>query len=85
MTSFNLIYPKKFHSCTLRYILVLILVHIGTNVHLFELQICPYKGTIVYIFLIVFCVFCVYSTWILAHSHTTLFCSVLLYSPCFRN
>ncbi len=33
--------------------------------HLFEykLQKCPYKGTIVYIFHIVFCVCCMYSTW----------------------
>ncbi len=33
--------------------------------HLYEykLQICPYKGTIVYIFHIVFCVCCMYSTW----------------------
>ncbi len=44
--SLNFIYPKKFHSCTLRYILVLL----GTNVHLYEykLQRCPYKGAIVY-------------------------------------
>ncbi len=51
--------------------------------HLFEykLQICPYKGTIVYIFQIVFCVCCMYSTW-----HTVmdtfiyyfnLFCSII--------
>ncbi len=43
-------------------------VHIGTlryYVHLFEikLQRCLYKGTIVYIFEIVFCVCCMYSTW----------------------
>ncbi len=33
--------------------------------HLFEykLQRCLYKGTIVYIFQIVFCVCCMYSTW----------------------
>ncbi len=38
-----------------------IVVHIGTNVHLFEykLQRCP--CTIVYIFQIVFCVCCMYS------------------------
>ncbi len=60
-----------------------IVVHIGTNMHLFEykLQRCPYKGTVVYIFHIVFCVCCMYSTWhtvkVLAHSHTNLFCSII--------
>ncbi len=60
--------------------------------HLFEykLQRCSYKGTIVYIFHIVFCVCCMYSTWhtvmdTCTFTFTTLFCSVLLYSPCFRN
>ncbi len=57
-------------------------VHIGTNVHLFEykLQRCFYKGNIVYIFHIVFCVCCVYSTWhtviyTLIH-YFILFCSI---------
>ncbi len=60
-TSLYLIYPQKFHSCILNYILVLQ----GTNVHLFKykLQLYLYKGTIVYIFQIVFCVCCMYSTW----------------------
>ncbi len=53
--------------------------------HLFEykLQRCPYEGTVVYIFQIVFCVCCKYSTWHTVkdtHSHTNLFCSVIILS-----
>ncbi len=42
--------------CTLFTPRSFIVVHIGTNVHLFEytLQRCPYKGTIVYIFTLYF-------------------------------
>ncbi len=56
------IVPLKGHLCTL---FTPKKFHIGTNVHLFEykLQRCPYKGTVVYIFQIVFCVCCMYSTW----------------------
>ncbi len=53
--------------------------------HLFEykLQRCPYKGTIVYIFQIVFCVCCMYSTWNTVMDTCTftyyfiLFCSII--------
>ncbi len=53
--------------------------------HLFEykLQRCPYKGTIVYIFQIVFCVCCMYSTWHTVMDTCTftyyfiLFCSIM--------
>ncbi len=46
------IVPLKGHLCTLFTPRSFIVVHIGSNVHLFEytLQRCPYKGTIVYIF-----------------------------------
>ncbi len=56
------IVPLKGHLCTL---FTPKKFHIGTNVHLFEykLQRYPYKGTVVYIFQIVFCVCCMYSTW----------------------
>ncbi len=62
---FTGIVPLKGHLCTLFTPRSLIVVHIGTNVHLFEykLQRCPSKGTIVYIFQILFCVCCMYSTW----------------------
>ncbi len=60
---------------------------LGTNVHLFEykLQRCLYKGTIVYIFHIVFCVCCMYSTWHTVMDTCTftfyfiMLCSVLFY------
>ncbi len=55
--------------------------------HLFEylskLQKCPYKGTIVYIFYIVFSVCCMYSTWHTVKDTCTLtnyfnlFCSII--------
>ncbi len=65
-------------------------VHIGTlryYVHLFEikLQRCLYKGTIVYIFEIVFCVCCMYSTWHTVMDTCTftfyfiLFCSITVH------
>ncbi len=55
------------------------------NAHLFEykLQRCPYKGTIVYIYQIVFCVCCMYSTWHTVMDNCTftyyfiLFCSII--------
>ncbi len=54
--------------------------------HLYEykLQICFYKGTIVYIFQIVFCVCCMYMAHINVYIHILLY-SVILYSPCFRS
>ncbi len=53
--------------------------------HLFEykLQRCPYKGTVVYIFQIVFCACCMYSTWRKVMDTCTftyyfiLFCSII--------
>ncbi len=47
--------------------------------HLFEykLQKCPYKGTIVYIFQIVFCVCCMYSIWHTLMDTFTFYCILL--------
>ncbi len=47
----------------------------------YKLQRCPYKGTIDYIFQIVFCVRCMYSTWHTVMDTFTyyfiLFCSII--------
>ncbi len=78
-TSLYLIYPQKCHSCTLRYILVLL----GTNVHLYE-----YKLQRCFIRVLLFTYFTLYFVYVvctvyMAHSNGYLHIHILLYSVLF--
>ncbi len=76
--------PLKGHICTLFTPRRFIVLHSGTDMHLFEykLQKCPSKGTIVYIFHIVFCVCCMYSTWhtVMDNCTFTYYCILFYYT-----
>ncbi len=61
-TSLYLIYPQKCHSCTLRYILVLL----GTNVHLYE-----YKLQRCFIRVLLFTYFTLYFVYVVCTVHGT--------------